>query len=458
MDRFFKTLAVAALILGAAACEKKPPVIITPPGPGPVVGGDETGDVKVGEVITPWTEGEFDIHFINTTTGECMFLIFPDGTQMLIDAAGSQVGTGAVGSTTNTGIRGRWDPTKEGNWLTGEYIAQYLKKVMVWTGNSKLDYVLLTHFHNDHFGGANGLPASDKSSTYTKQSLPYIMDNFQIGKLMDRGYPEYNYPFDMATAADNASNCKNYINAVKWHVANNSLKVEQFAPGSNTQIVPVRDAAACAGFSVRNIAANGEFWTGTGTATKKTFPALEEIRVGDTKDVLSSDKCPEENHCSCMAKFSYGKFDFFAGGDAQYDGVSTFAWKDVETPAAKVCGRVEVMKADHHGTANTNGCNSKVQVMTTFSPQCWVVNSWTDGHPRAATYEDLTGTLGATDVFITNTCSSMASYKNWVKVKGKDGHIVVRVAKGGDSYSVYVLSDSDRKMTVKSVSGPYKSR
>ena len=27
-----------------------------------------------------------DIHFINTTTGESMFVIFPDGTQMLIDA------------------------------------------------------------------------------------------------------------------------------------------------------------------------------------------------------------------------------------------------------------------------------------------------------------------------------------------------------------------------------------
>ena len=63
----------------------------------------ETSDVKVGSPLPAWEEGEMDIHFINTTTGECMFLILPDGTQMMIDAAGSEVATGAVNSTTNTG-------------------------------------------------------------------------------------------------------------------------------------------------------------------------------------------------------------------------------------------------------------------------------------------------------------------------------------------------------------------
>lgn len=449
---------IAALSLCAGACgEKQTPVIIGP-GQGGNNGPETPTDAEIGKVLPAWKEGEFDIHFINTTTGESIYLIFPDGTQMLIDAAGSQASTGNVGSTTNTGIRGRWDPTREGGWHTGTYIEQYIRSCQKWLGEDKLDYVLLTHFHNDHFGGANGLPASDKSSTYTKQSLPYIMDRFRIGKLLDRGYPDYNYPFDMATQADNASNCKNYITAVKWHVANNGLKVEKFTAGSNTQIVPVRNAAGYANFSVRNIAANGEFWTGSGTATKNTFPALGEIVVADSKNVQSSDKCPEENHCSCMAKFSYGKFDFFAGGDAQYDGVSTYSWKDVETPAANACGRVDVMKADHHGTANTNGYNSKVKAMATFNPQCWIVNSWTDGHPRATTFEELTTNLPSTDIFITNTCSTMTSYKNWGRVKGQNGHFVVRVAEGGDSYYVYTLSDSDRKATVTSINGPYSSK
>jgi len=461
MTKKFTFAAIAALVLFASACDdKNTPTIITPP----VIGGGDKEDVdtvvKVGETITAWKEGQFDIHFINTTTGEAIYMIFPDGTQMLIDAAGSQVTTGTVGSTTNTGIRGRWDPTKESNWLAGKYIEQYIRVCQAWVGNAKLDYVLLTHFHNDHFGGSNGLEKSDKSTTYTKQSLPYIMDSFSIGKLMDRGYPDYSYPFDMATKADNASNCKNYITAVKWHVANNGLKVEKFVAGSNSQIQLAKNASKYLSFSVRNLAVNGEIWTGSGTGTTKTFPALEEIKVADPSDILATDNCPEENHCSCMAKFTYGKFDFFAGGDAQYDGFSTFSWKDIETPVAKVCGKVEVMKADHHGTSNTNGFGykDKCWAMQYLAPQCWVVNSWTDGHPRQATYEGVIGYLPSVDAFITNTCSAMTSYSAWTKMKGGDGHVVVRVLEGGDKYYVYTLTDSDRKMTVKSISGPYTSR
>jgi len=44
------------------------------------------------------------------------------------------------------------------------------------------------------------------------------------------------------------------------------------------------------------------------------------------------------------------------------------------------------------------------------------------------------------------------------KVEGYDGNIVVRVSEGGSQYYVMTTSDSDGKMTVKNVSGPYKSR
>ena len=462
-DRLSIRATLVAMLVMAASCGeggKATPVIK----PGVVGGGDgskEENAQGVGETMPAWKEGEFDIHFINTTSGECMFLVFPDGTQMLIDAAGSQVSTGTVGSTTNTGIRKRWDPTRNGT-LYGEFISRYIRQVMVWTGNKTIDYVLLTHFHNDHFGGANGLPVSDNSSTYTKQSLPLIMDTFPIGKLMDRGYPEYNYPFDMAFQADNASNCKNYITAVKWHVANKGLNVEKFKAGVNDQITLRRKAGDYPDFKVQNIAVNGEVWTGQGTGTTKTFPDLKDIVVADTKKVTSGDKCPEENHVSCVARFSYGPFDFFAGGDMQYDGMSSFAWKDIETPVAKACGPVEVMKADHHGTANTQGTGykDKAWAMRYLTPQCWIVNSWTDGHPRAETYNGVTGYLTGTDVFITNTCDEMKGNLTAfdAKVKGKDGHIVVRVSDGGSIYRIYTLTDSDGKMTVKSIAGPYKSR
>jgi len=40
----------------------------------------------LGNALPGWQEGEKEIHFINSETGECLFCIFPDGTTMLIDA------------------------------------------------------------------------------------------------------------------------------------------------------------------------------------------------------------------------------------------------------------------------------------------------------------------------------------------------------------------------------------
>ena len=84
---------------------------------------------KVGEVIPAWEEGVMDLHFINTTTGESVFVIMPDGTQLLIDAASSTVATNSNANTTNSGIRGRWDPTKT-NTRGSQIIADYIKKCM----------------------------------------------------------------------------------------------------------------------------------------------------------------------------------------------------------------------------------------------------------------------------------------------------------------------------------------
>jgi hypothetical protein len=263
----------------------------------------------------------------------------------------------------------------------------------------------------------------------------------------------------MLTESANAYDCANYVKAVKWHVANSGLKAERFVAGSDSQITMVRDASAYPGFTVRNLAVNGEIWTGKGTETVKTFPELKDIKVANKASVASADNCPQENHMSAALKISYGDFDYFGGGDLQFNGMSSFAWKDIESPVAKVCGAVEVMKADHHGSANTNGCTEKSFAMKYLKPQCWVVNGWTDAHPRQATFESVTGYLKDADVFLTNSCSDMEAYKDYSKrVKGDNGHIVIRVIDGGARYYVLTLSDSDEKMTVRKIAGPYISR
>ena len=57
------------------------------------LGGGDSGttpdgktEVSVGQILPAWSEGELDIHFINTGRGECAFYILPDGTTLLVDA------------------------------------------------------------------------------------------------------------------------------------------------------------------------------------------------------------------------------------------------------------------------------------------------------------------------------------------------------------------------------------
>lgn len=446
------TVLVAFAVISCKAEQPQSPSIKPVPDEKP---GSAT--IEVGKALPEWREGEMDIHFINTTMGECTFVIFPDGTQLLIDAASSCVATNSNSNTTNTGIRSRWDPTKTGT-RGSQIISAYLRKCMAWTQNDKIDYAVFTHFHEDHIGGVTSA-ASSNSSTYTLNGATEILDNFKVGKLMDRGYPDYAYPFDMLNKASNKNTIRNYVNGVKWHVANSGLTAEIFKAGSASQIVPRTNKY---NVEVRNIAVNGEIWTGSGETTKKTFPDASEIVVANPASIANSDKCPAENICSCVMKITYGTFNYFAGADLQFNGRSNYSWKDAELPCAKVAGNVELMKADHHGVSNTND----QPALKALNPQVIVVNSWVDCHPRTSVMKDMFTAVPDVGLYITNFwqgarpegVDTQVSAEDAARVKGYDGNVVIRVSDGGKRYKVIVTSDSDGQMTVKSVSDTYLSR
>ena len=454
MQRLNLTFSIVLTALSVLACKAEEP---QSPAIKPQPGNQESSVIEVGKTLPAWKEGMMDIHFINTTTGECTFVIFPDGTQLLIDAASSCVTTNSNSNTTNTGIRSRWDPTKTGT-RGSEIISKYIRKCMKWSGNNVIDYAVFTHFHEDHIGGVTAV-ASSNSNTYTLNGATEILDNFKVGKLMDRGYPDYNYPFDMQSLAGNKNTIKNYVNGVKWHVANSGLKAEIFKAGTASQIVPKTSKY---NVEVRNIAVNGEIWTGSGETTKKTFPEASEIVVANPASIAAGDKCPPENICSCVMRITYGNFNYFAGADLQFNGRSTFSWKDAELPCAKVAGNVELMKADHHGVSNTND----QPAIKALNPQVVVVNSWVNCHPRTAVLKDFYAAAPEADVFITNFwqgprpagVDTQVSSEDAAKVKGYDGNVVIRVTDGGRKYKVAVTSDADGLMTVKSVSDQYTSR
>ena len=106
-------------------------------------------DNEIGKPLSPWAEGCLDIHAINSGRGECTFYIMPDGTSLCCDA-------GEIASETS-GISGDHPrvPQKP-NANTRPYVtyANYIQHFL--PGNVKyLDYMVMTHFHNDHFGTTN---------------------------------------------------------------------------------------------------------------------------------------------------------------------------------------------------------------------------------------------------------------------------------------------------------------
>src|SRR5690606_33024996 len=103
----------------------------------------EPEESLVGKVLPDWEEGYLDIHAINTGRGESQLLIYPDGTTMLVDAAGAMVSPSHEIPPT---------PSKPNdNVSAGLVVTNYIRHFAKPASN-KLNYMLLTHFDPDHMG------------------------------------------------------------------------------------------------------------------------------------------------------------------------------------------------------------------------------------------------------------------------------------------------------------------
>lgn len=370
---------------------------------------------KVGEPLPAWTPGTLDIHQINTGKGNSALFVLPDGTSLLVDA----------GDGSHKPPRGT-PPKPDGSRKAGEWIARYAKHMLRHDAAPALDYAYLTHFHDDHMGGITDVP----------QHIP-------IRALLDRGWPSYDYPAPMNGLAA--------YRAFAEAQSKTGVKVERLKPGRNDQIVLKRAPKSYPNFEVRNIAANGEIWTGVGTNTRQHFPALATLQPAEY---------PSENMCSMAFRMSYGKFDFFSGGDmpgARYEWAPV--WNDVETPVAQAVGPVEAMILNHHG----NRDSTNAFLLSTLRPLVFLISVWTSNHPGEDVWHRLNSPRlypGPRDVFATNMVEANRTVIGPAmdRLKSGQGHIVLRVAPGGDSFQVIILDDSSESFRVTSVHGPYQSR
>ncbi|MFB5944237.1 ComEC/Rec2 family competence protein [Albibacterium profundi] len=394
---------------------------------------DEQENSMIGKVLPDWEDGYLDIHAINTGRGESTLLIFPDGTTMLVDAAASLIDANEEipppAQKPNDNIR------------PGTAITNYAKH-FIKPASNKLDYIMLSHFHPDHMGGYSEDLPMGPGGNFRMGGVTEVGAKVPFDKLLDRGYPDYNYPSDLTSNP----RISNYIDFMEWAESEYDATVEQFEVGRDDQVVLQHDQGKYPSFKVQNLVSNGVVWTGTGTDTRNTFP--------DAVTLVSANA--PANIFSIGFVMSYGDFDYFSGGDLQYNGRSSYPWKDIEAPLSSAVSSVEVMKANHHGTSNCNGD----MLLGKLKPHTVVAHTWRDVHPNPETVGRMYAADPDCQVFTTNMTnankSRLAEYLH--QMKGTQGHIVVRVKPGGGEYSVYVLDDNNQDYIVKSVYGPYKSK
>lgn len=364
-------------------------------------------DDAVGQPLRPWRRGGLDIHHIATGRGDSTLIIGPDGSSLMIDA-------GASSTPPPASLDIRPGPERR----AGEWIGRYARRHLAATGEPKLNAFLVSHLHPDHIDGL-----------YDVASL------LRIGVLVDRAYPDYAYP----TVSD-APFARAYVAFVRER-ARTGGRVERFRVGAADQLM-------LPGAEIRNLAANGEVWTGRGTKTRHLFPPI---------DSLAKDDIPDENACSAAVRLRYGAFGYFAAGDLtsnSFDG--TLPWRDVETPAAQAAGQVDVAVAAHHGMFDATGAD----VVRALKPRAWVIPGWHAAHPSTDALERMLSQRlypGPRDVFATGLSPANELAHKWLtdRLAARGGHVVVRVAPGGASYRVVVTDNRDEHDHVISRSGPW---
>jgi hypothetical protein len=394
-----------------------------------------------------WHEGFLDIHHINTGRGNAAFFIFPDGTTMLFDAGDIDVEAFKKFAPLKVSSVHPHDSLTPGAW-----IARYINHVFPEGRKPQIDYAVISHFHGDHYGVITEASAVSVSERYRLSGITEVGDEIPIRKLIDRGYPDYNFPVNLKVQPSSDTTFLNYLSFIDYQMKENNMAVEQLVAGSKDQITLKNNREKFPSFQVRNLKSNEKLWTGESTESAALFAA---------DDVIDANRQFNENPLSLALKISYGDFDYFTGGDnTGLQGPGIPAWFDVETPMAKVVGPVEVLTLNHHGNRDA----SNEFFLKTLSPQVVVQQSWCSDHPGMEVFHRLINNQlyeGSRDIFATNVHEeTKVSYGPWFvnSYTSMSGHILIRVSPGGTTYHVFVIDDEYYSLRKLRESGPYNCK
>ena len=393
-------------------------------------------DKTVGRPWTGWKQGHFQVHFIYTGVAESSFMIFPDGTTMLVDCGDhNAIGRGKLAVPV----------LPSPNRHSGDWIARYVERVN--PHGSDVDYMLLSHYHCDHAGDPHfnaGIVRRD-GEEFALSGFTQAAERLTFRRAVDRAWPDYNDPIPMPDdyMGDIVAHIRSFYKRMQ---ARQGMEIEKFRVGETGQIKLQHHPERYPNFSIRNICGSGRIAAPDGTVTN-----LYEGFVENDGQELN------ENGMSLGIVVSYGDFRYYTAGDF----CDSFTCKDgtevnVEEELAKVCGPVHVAKVNHHGHYSM-----PAPLVSALRAKVWVTCVWDQLHDVAPVMERLADRSLYPGERVLCPCIFPAERRAedagspWlddIEPACFDGaHVILDVEPGGKRYSITCLDARDESMTVRSV-------
>ena len=381
--------------------------------------------------LPDWSEGLLDIHHINTGRGNATFVVFPDGTSMLIDM-------GDMSETHPRILSKRNAPAVPNRSKSpAQWVANYIRQFHPAKSAANLDYALITHYHDDHFGEIDGLKQIHQEGEYLLTGIMELGSIIPISVLADRGFE---FPINLKDTAvwekyrlnndpySMIETLQEYWKFIDYHTEKNDMVYEPFDVGSDVQFKPMFNPDQYKNFKIHSLFANGKV----------------KNEKGEIISLFNYGEYPGENKLSAGIKINYGEFDYYTGADIS--GIHEFGEADGNSPEtifAPFIGAVDVATLNHHGNRDSQNAT----YVGTVKPRVWVQQGWSSDHPGEDVLRRITSRkiyLGERDIFSTSLLEAnhlVIGGRVDKSYKSLSGHVVIRVYPGGKNYSVFVLND-----------------
>jgi len=298
-----------------------------------------------------------DIYFIDVEGGQSTLLVAPDGQSLLID-------TGFAGDGHS---EEPVDPAKARD-------ANRILAAAREAGIRAIDYLLITHFHGDHFGGVHEL----------SQLIP-------IRHFVDHGSP----PSELLDDTDYRPSFDDYVR-IRGGSAHLEPKPGDRLPLSGIDVTVVSSA---------------------GTALGKPLPGAGKPNPHCRPTALEPGD-PYENPRSTGVVVTFGQFRFLDVGD-----LSGQAQYDLACPRGLI-GPVDVYLVAHHGDED----NADPAIFAALEPRVAVENNGLKKGGSRETYELLHHVAGLEDVW----------QLHWSKKAGDSNFAADRIANLDESTAHWI--------------------